>query len=57
MDVLGALNPPLDALAGALGAAVETVDAVAVGADVFFFLIVLGPSGGADEAGMCELWS
>ncbi|KAE8766670.1 putative polyprotein [Hordeum vulgare] len=60
LDVLGALNPLLDALVvdvGALGAAVENVDDVALGAADFFFLVVLGPSGGADEAGMCELWS
>ena len=69
MDVLGALNvlvddDPLGALvdadpvAGAgedLAAPAETVDVEPLlFAAVFLFLIALG--GGADEAGICEVW-
>ncbi|KAE8775783.1 40S ribosomal protein S5-1 [Hordeum vulgare] len=50
-------DDPLGGAGEDLAGPVETVDADPLGgAAVFMVLIVLGSSGGADEARMCELW-
>lgn len=66
MDVLGALNP-LATFGGAgedLAGPLETVDVEPLGGAgedlattaIFLFFFALGGSGGADEAGMFEVW-